>query len=174
MDSSVLDIFILSLLDRGHETTYDLQRQAGLSLGSTVPALRRLEAKRLITRQETFTPGSRPRNAFALTAAGRKLARNGWKPLLDSGRSDDDLEAVLRIAEMARANNAHPVEIKRFLAEASRTRLESAKVEAKAVAQKPQDYVTVRDRWSQARLQAEAKFLTDLADEYRKPTRRTR
>ena len=174
MDSSVLDIFILSLLDRGHETTYDLQRQAGLSLGSTVPALRRLEAKRLITRQETLTPGSRPRHAFALTASGRKLARTGWKPLLDSGRSDDDLEAVLRIAEMARANDADPAEIRKFLETSSRTRLESARVEAKSLAEKPRDYVTMRDRWSRARLQAEAEFLADLADECRRRTKRTR
>lgn len=174
MDSSVLDIFILSLLDSGHETTYDLQRQAELSLGSTVPALRRLEVKRLITRQETLTPGSRPRHAFALTTSGRKLARSGWKPLLDSGRSSDDLEAVLRILEMARVNDADPAEIGKFLEAASRTRLESAKAQAKAAAKKPQHYVTVRERWSRARLQAEAKFLANLAGEYRRSTKRTR
>lgn len=174
VDSSVLDIFILSLLDRGRETAYDLQRQAGLSLGSTVPALRRLEVKRLIRRQETLTRGSRPRHAFALTAAGRKLARSGWKPLLDSGRCEDDLETLLRIAEMAGANNANPAEIRRFLEEASRTRLASANAQVKGPAEKSQDYLTVRDRWSRARFQAEAKFLADLAGEYRRRTKQTR
>src|ERR1700733_14201594 len=48
---SVLDLFILSLLDRGLETPYDLNRQGGLSLGSTVPALRRLESAGPIKRK---------------------------------------------------------------------------------------------------------------------------
>lgn len=174
MESSVLDIFILSLLDRGYQTTYDLQRQAGLSLGSTVPALRRLEAKRLITRQETLTPGARPKHSFFLTPSGKKLARSGWKPFFEEDRADD-LDAILRIVEMARANDFDLVEIRKFLERSSRTRLESAKSLGKtAVAEEPQDYVMTRSRWNHARLEAEAKFLASVAKEYKKPAKRRR
>lgn len=174
MESSVLDIFILSLLDRGYETTYDLQRQAGLSLGSTVPALRRLEGKRLITRDETFTPGARPKHSFALTSAGRKLARSGWKAFLESERTDD-LDAILRIVELARANDTHPAEIRKLLEFSSRTRFESARNQGRvAEAEKSQDYASMRSRWNRARLEAEGKFLADMAKEYGKLTKRRR
>ena len=172
MEPSVLDVFILSLLDRGYESTYDLQRQARLSLGSTVPALRRLEAKRLITRQETLTAGARPKHSFALTASGKKLARSGSKPFFQEDRADD-LDAILRIAEMARANDMDPAEIRKFLERSSRTRLESAKtLGTTAAAEQPQDYVATRSRWNRARVEAEAEFLAGMAEEYRKPKRR--
>jgi DNA-binding PadR family transcriptional regulator len=174
VESSVLDIFILCLLDRGYETTYDLQRQAGLSLGSTVPALRRLEGKRLITRNETFTRGARPKHSFALTSAGKKLARSGWKAFLEPGRTDD-LDAILRIVELARANGTDPAEIRKFLEVSSRTRLESARNHGRAAAaEKSQDYTSTRNRWNRVRLEAEAKFLAGVAKQYGKPTKRRR
>lgn len=174
MESSVLDIFILSLLDHGYETTYDLQRQAGLSLGSTVPAVRRLEVKRLITRQETATSGARPKHSISLTTAGKKLARSGWKRFFEANRADD-LDAVLRIVEMTRANDVDPAEIGKFLERSSRTRLDSAKSQGRVTApEEPQDYVTARSRWNRARLEAEAKFLAGLAEEYKKLAKRRR
>jgi DNA-binding PadR family transcriptional regulator len=174
LEPSVLDVFILFLLDRGHETNYDLQRQAGLSLGSTVPALRRLEAKRLITRQETLTPGARPKHSFALTQAGKKLVRSGWKPLFDAGRADD-LDAILRVAEMARVNDVGPGKIKKFLEQCSRIRLESARAQADRLAgEVAQEYVTSKSQWNRARLEAEAKFLASLAEKYSKPAKQRR
>lgn len=171
MESSVLDIFILSLLDRGYETTYDLQRQAGLSLGSTVPALRRLEGKRLITRRETFTPGARPKYSFALTSAGKRLARSGWKAFLKPGRADD-LDAILRIVELARANEVTPAKIRNFLEGSSQTRLELAKTrDGSQAAEESQDYTSTRRQWNRARLEAEAKFLACMAKEYGTPPR---
>jgi DNA-binding PadR family transcriptional regulator len=174
VELSVLDVFILSLLARGYETTYDLQRQAGLSLGSTVPALRRLEGKRLITRRESFTLGARPKHSFARTAAGKKLGRSGWKTFLKPGRADD-LDAILRIVELARANDTDPAEIRKFLEVSSRTRFESAQNQGRVMAaEKSRDYTSMRRRWSQARLEAEAKFLAGMAKQYRKPTKRGR
>ena len=75
MIHSVLDLFILSLLDRGLETPYDLQRQGGLSLGSTVPALRRLAAAGLIRKREASEASKRPRHSYQLYAAGRNRAQ---------------------------------------------------------------------------------------------------
>jgi DNA-binding PadR family transcriptional regulator len=174
VEPSVLDIFILLLLDHGYQTTYALQRQAGLSLGSTVPALRRLEARRLITREETLTLGARPKHSFALTQAGKKLARNGWKPLFDAGRADD-LDSILRVAEMARVNDVDPQKIRKFLEHCSRTRLESARAQAdRPAGEVAQEYVTTKILWNRARLEAEAKFLASLAQKYTKPARRQR
>jgi DNA-binding PadR family transcriptional regulator len=78
LPQSVLDLFILSVLDRGLETPYDLNRQGGLSLGSTVPALRRLETAGLVRKKAAVGSSKRPRHWFQLSAAGRKLARGGW------------------------------------------------------------------------------------------------
>jgi hypothetical protein len=130
-----------------------------------VPALRRLEVYRLITR---------PKHSFALTSAGKKVARNGWKPLLDPGRADD-LDAILRIAEMARANDVEPAEISEYLDRSSQTKLESAKKQDHVLAAElPQVYVTTKSRWNRARLEAEAKFLASLAEEHKKPDKRRR
>ena len=60
MSLSVLDLFVLSLFDRGLETPYDLQRQAGVSLGSSVPALRRLEAAGLIKKSHCYQQAASP------------------------------------------------------------------------------------------------------------------
>lgn len=49
---SVLDIFLLSMLDRGAQSPYELQRMAGVSLGASVPSLRRLTASKLVTRED--------------------------------------------------------------------------------------------------------------------------
>lgn len=49
---SSLELLILALLKQGLTTTYDLQTHAGLSLGATIPALKRLAAAKLVTRKE--------------------------------------------------------------------------------------------------------------------------
>ena len=73
--------------------------------------LRRIEAKRLTNRQETHTAGARPKHGFRFTATGKKLVRTGWKRFLEPNWADD-LDAILRIAEMADADNVDPAEIK--------------------------------------------------------------
>src|SRR5258708_23229447 len=81
LPQSVLELFILSVLDRGLETPYDLNRQGGLSLGSTVPALRRLETAGLVRKKAAVGSSKRPRHWFQLSAAVRQLARGGSIPL---------------------------------------------------------------------------------------------
>jgi hypothetical protein len=128
----------------------------------------------LITRKETFTLGARPKHAFALTSAGKRLARSGWKTFLKPGRAED-LDATLRIVELARANEVSPAEIRKFLEASSRTRLELAKTKGGSqAAEESQDYITTRGRWNRARLEAEAKFLAGIAKDYGKPSRRRR
>lgn len=99
--ASSLELFILSCIDRGLETPYDLQRQAGLSLGATNPALKRLIKAGLLKRSTGKSPTRRPRHQYILTPDGRILARNGWKEFLKDPGSPPDIDSILRILDLA-------------------------------------------------------------------------
>jgi DNA-binding PadR family transcriptional regulator len=164
LPQSVLDLFILSVLDRGLETPYDLNRQGGLSLGSTVPALKRLETAGLVRKKAAVGLSRRPRHWFQLSAAGRKLARGGWIPLLKDPPSDFD--AVLRLADMAQYYRARPADIVTFLEAAAAERRSSARVFEPREMRDSLRLVATRETWDVARLRAEAKFLEGLAKSF--------
>ena len=84
------------LLDRGLQTPYDLHSKGGLSLGSAVPALRRLEEAGLVRKKVPAGSSKRPRHWFLLSAAGRKVTRGGWIHLLKAP-PPSDFDAVLRL-----------------------------------------------------------------------------
>lgn len=88
---SSLEVLILALLKQGLATTYDLQTQAGLSLGATVPALKRLEAAKLVSRKEAGR-----RFEFSVTREGEKMLAS-WSA---SPRLPTDVDEVLRSAYM--------------------------------------------------------------------------
>jgi DNA-binding PadR family transcriptional regulator len=119
MNLSVLDAFILSLLDRGLETPYDLQHQGGLSLGASSPALRRLVKAKFVGRAEGESATNRPRHQYQLTATGKREAKTAWKPLLDDNDSPSDIDSILRIADMAAHYRADKPKIRSFLKRAS-------------------------------------------------------
>jgi DNA-binding PadR family transcriptional regulator len=162
---SILDLFILSLLDRGLETSYDLHIHGGLSLGSTIPALRRLETAGLVRKKDPAGSSRRPRHWYQLSAAGRKLAKNGWITLLKD-RPPGDFDAVLRLADLAAHYERKPADIAQLLERASKDRILSSK---QASAGKNQDglasllYVVTSNGWDASRLAAEAQFLSRLA-----------
>ncbi len=89
-----LDIFILALIDSGVSTPYELQKSAGLSQGATIPALQRLLEARLVRQGK---PGVRGRTGYQVSAAGKRLLKDGWRTLIDAGPSGD-LDSDLRIA----------------------------------------------------------------------------
>jgi DNA-binding PadR family transcriptional regulator len=158
---SVLDLFILSLLDRGLETPYDLQRQGGLSLGSTVPALRRLAVAGLIRKREAAGTSKRPRHNYQLSALGRTRAQSGWKTYLKSP-DQMDLDAVLRVVDMAQHYNAKTIDIVAFLEAAASERRVSARSGISSRSGSL-SLLTTREVWNVARLTAEAKFLLGSA-----------
>jgi DNA-binding PadR family transcriptional regulator len=165
---SVLDLFILSLLDRGLQTPYDLNRQGGLSLGSTVPALRRLQTADLVRKKASVGSSKRPRHWFQLSAEGRKLARGGWIPLLKD-QPPSDFDAVLRLADMAQHYRARTLDIVTFLEAAASERRSRARSPISGL-HKMRDslgHVATREAWDVARLRAEAKFLEGLAKSFR-------
>ena len=180
LTQSVLDLFILSLLDRGLQSPYDLLCQGGLSLGSTIPALRRLAKAGLVRKNAPIGSSRRPRHGYQLSALGRKLARSGWIPLLKD-RPPTDLDAVLRLADLAGHYGAKMTDVASLFARAAEDRSLLSK---QASARKEKDsvtsllYVATRGDWEARRLAAEARFLAGLAksvmsEDTRSPKRRS-
>lgn len=162
----ILDLYVLSLIERGFETAYSFQREVGLSLGASTPALRRLGAGRLVKRKKEEGATRRPRYAYSLTAPGRELAKSGWRDHFQSGRIPSDLDGLLRLAEMAAHYGPSLEDVAQFLKTASARRSALAQQAAAA----PQEtnglrYPRMRSRCEAARLLAEAKVLSELAVE---------
>jgi DNA-binding PadR family transcriptional regulator len=163
VNPSVLDLYILSLLDRGLQTPYDLHSKGGLSLGSTLPALRRLEEAGLVRKKAPSGSSKRPRHCFQVSAAGRKMARGGWIQLLKD-QPPSDFDAVLRLVDIAQHYQAKDADVVAFLTAASserRSPTKSGRTRLKAA--DSLGIMVTREAWDTSRLQAEAKFLAELA-----------
>jgi DNA-binding PadR family transcriptional regulator len=163
--SSVLDLFILSLLERGLQTPYDLHQQGGLSLGSTVPALRRLTDAGLIRKRDDLGTSKRPRHSYQLSAKGRTQVKTGWTNCLKTTKQLD-LDAILRVVDMAEHYNAKTTEILLFLKRVVSERQASTKSAFSKSEGKKKSFahMAISTAWSIARLKAEAKFLAGLSD----------
>jgi DNA-binding PadR family transcriptional regulator len=166
MNPSVLDLYILSLLDRGLQSPYDLLSMGGLSLGSAVPALRRLQAAGLVKKKASAGLSKRPLHRFQLSASGKKLARRGWIPLMKN-QPPSDLEAVLRLVDVAQHNRVKPARISAFLEVAAARRdlpvsLGSG-IPQSGEADGSLGLMVTRASWDATRLKTEAKFLRGLA-----------
>jgi DNA-binding PadR family transcriptional regulator len=160
---SILELHILCLLDRGAETSYDFL-QAGVSLGSSVPALRRIEAAGLVLATRSAEIGKRQRHSFSLTAKGRKLMVRGGAGLLTQA-APTDLDSVLRVLDIAHGINAAIPEIASFLNGAVQDRLSLAKsaVDRDGGQGDQLQFKVTRNRWDAARLKTEARFLSQIA-----------
>lgn len=99
-----LDLFLLALLDSGINTVYQLLAKANISPGASNPSLKRLESRSLVIRGAST--GSRSRQEFRLTAAGRKQLKSGLRAALAKAETDPpaDLESVARLVALAVAN----------------------------------------------------------------------
>ena len=163
---SLLNVYVLSLLDRGIGTPYALQRQGGLSLGASTPSLRRLTEAGLIKRKEEQGMTNRPRHVYTLTPSGRGLARSGWRAYFESGRLPPDLDSVLRLCDIASHYGATHADVARFLKNASQRRATLAR---RSVPMPDEDcdvmYLPMRARCDAARLKAEADVLGEMAAE---------
>ena len=163
----VLDLYILAKLDQGLETPYDLQREAALSLGAIVPALRRLSARKLVTKAEGVTATRRPRHCYRLTKAGKDAVESGWKGLLNEDDIPSDLDALLRLVDVAQQYGAKKSRLIKFLRAAAERRISLAVRLTGAVGIKPGEpfsYRNTRVKVEIERLQAEERALTAIAD----------
>ena len=167
MTLSVLDVFLLSMLDRGAQSPYDLQRAAGVSLGASVPSLRRLTTGKLVKRTEGTAATNRPRHAYNLTAAGKQAAQAEWKTYFQEASAGVDLDSLLRIVDMAFHYRAEKKMIRSFLKQASQARTlmaEKASLAERGVASTDQaSYLRMRASCDATRLRAEADALLSLA-----------
>jgi DNA-binding PadR family transcriptional regulator len=159
---SILDLYVVSLLDRGLQSSYDLLSIGGLSLGSAVPALRRLQAAGLVTRKASARSSKRPLHQFQLSASGRKLARLGWIPLME-GQPPGDLEAVLRLVDVAQHNGAKQAQIIAVLEAAASSRRVPRSLAKPGEGRGSLSLTATRASWDATRLKAEAQFLRNLA-----------
>jgi transcriptional regulator len=90
-----LNMMILRVLQQGSANGYEIAKSIELRSadllqvehGSLYPALRRLEAKRLIKPEWRISPTKRRARYYALTAAGRKqivLEHSRWRTLVQA------------------------------------------------------------------------------------------
>ena len=173
MTPGLLDIYILSLLERGLETPYQLQREGGLSLGASTPSLRRLSQARLVRRKDENGITNRPRHVYTLTTLGRDLAKNGWRDYLHASSIPNDLDAVLRLAEMATYYGASSKEVIELLKRASVDRASlSKRAAATRSSGRALTYQQMRSICDEARWRCEAQALTRLAAILVKPPAR--
>ena len=167
MTLSVLDLFLLSMLDRGAQSPYELQRMAGVSLGASVPSLRRLTASKLVTREEGTAASNRPRHEYKLTPAGKQAARTGWKVYFQEASTGLDLDSLLRIVDMASHYRAEKKTIKSFLKQAAVARAlmaDKAGLTEKGYASPNMAaYMRMRASCDAIRLRAESDALSSLA-----------
>ena len=161
---TVLDLFIVESIKRGACTAYDLQRRAGISLGASSPALKRLAGSGIVTRIPVHrTP--RRRYEFKVTREGMRQFRRSWREYLLSENSVDDIDSVLRILDLAFHNGAPHNAIGEFLDRVIDSRRTLAKRLAvamnghKAV---PQDYRILRERFDSKRHLFEANALAEF------------
>jgi len=91
-----LELFVLAMLRQGLATPYELKTKAGLSLGSTVPVVARLEKDALVKVSEE---GARRSRKFSITAKGTKALAQGWAEQLATEHTD--LDSILRVACLA-------------------------------------------------------------------------
>jgi DNA-binding PadR family transcriptional regulator len=176
MNLSLLDVFVLSLLDRGLKTPYSLQREGGLSLGATTPSLRRLSSARLVTRGDFENATRRPRHEYRLTSAGRKALLTGWREHFDKIRIASDLDSVLRLVDLAVHYGAKRDEIGVFLKRAAEQRFSRAHRAETLISPDHDSFSYQQTRWQceSARLEAEASVLSRLATEFQsQPHQRT-
>lgn len=100
--ASSLDMFLLVLVKPGIATAYGLREKAGLSIGGTLPALKRLEQRGLVSGGERLV---RNKREFRLTARGRTALKAGLNQMLKQYQEQppSDLESVLRVCSLAAA-----------------------------------------------------------------------
>ena len=118
-----LDLFVLALIDGGVSTPYELQKAAGLSQGATIPALQRLLDARLVRQGK---PGPRGRTDYKVTAAGKRLLKDGWLALIEDGPSGD-VDSDLRVALLALLGGGDRRLAADFLRQSADKKMESAR-----------------------------------------------
>lgn len=175
MSPTILDLFILSLIDRGLKSKYELQRKGGVSLGSSSPAIKRLQTLKLIVQIVSGGPGKRPRHELELSPGGRRLVHRGWQKLLIE-MHNADLQSALRLVDMANHYGGKRSEIDEFLRNNASNRATTSKLPSAVQRREGHglNIIGMENKWNSIRLRTEARFLRELAGSSDSPTRATK
>ncbi len=117
-----LELFLLALIRAEVNTPYALHTAAGLSLGATVPALKRLEQAGYLRRGQ---PGTRGRTEFEITDSGKRYLKSGWRPLLECIPAD--MDAIIRTVSLAFLGAVNKKSIAAYLRRAAGTKTSESK-----------------------------------------------
>jgi DNA-binding PadR family transcriptional regulator len=162
MELPVLDLFVLTMLDRGVSTPYDLQHQAGLSQGAAIPALRRLTRAKLVEKAAEQSATKRPRHRYTLTAKGLGTIQCHAHRLLADFEPSSGLDTILRTVDMSVHYGAPRSAIVEALERAAdkRTATEAGR---SSLGKDAGLYLQFRRAFDQERLAVEARTLRRLA-----------
>jgi DNA-binding PadR family transcriptional regulator len=157
-----LDLFVLALIDSGVSTPYEFQKTAGLSQGATIPALQRLLDARLVRQGK---PGARGRTDHHVTAAGKKLLKDGWLALIEEGPSGD-VDSDLRVALLTLLGGGDRRLAADFLRQSADLKMAAAEPigNSGALPPLPQWYSYLRSSTAKALLTAESWAIRAMAD----------
>jgi DNA-binding PadR family transcriptional regulator len=164
-----LELLLLALVEQGCNTPYRLKEDAGISVGAALPALKRLESRRLVERAEQ---SARNKQEFELTSFGKKAMASETKRLLAELRAgqSNEAESVLRLAALALSNKQGSVAVSLLknagLARRQLTKLKSEERGAIDTTDLASIYRTMTEACASARSKAEADALIILADHF--------
>ena len=163
---SVLDMFILNLIAGHVETAYELQVVGKISLGSSSPALKRLEASGAIVAKPS-PPGKKHRQPYELTPSGRERLKASRANLLYT-EPPSDIDSILRILDVCDMKASSASSFRTFVKQAADDRAKKIKVIMLTERDDEPgfDYLARRRDWEVIKLRAEMKFLTQLAESF--------
>ena len=167
-----LEVFICSLVERGFKTAYEFHREAGLSVGSSIPALSRLQRAGLLNK-EIVSTGDRRSSSYTLSPSGRKFTQTAWRSMLQKD-SPSDPDTILRVVELANHYSAPAEQIRLYLNRAAGRKALLAKKSAKENRQMSHGfaYRVAKSDFERVRLKAESEFLRSVTNLFRRPTRK--
>ncbi len=165
--STSLELFVLAMVRQGLATPYELKTKAGLSLGSTVPVLARLEKDAFV---KASKEGARRSRKFLITAKGTKALGQGWAKQLATEHTD--LDSILRVASLAWLHGDIKAcqEFMKRSADGLRGWAGSLRAEADRLAAKigkspdGDNFVWLRTHCEAARAETDAAALVELSD----------
>jgi DNA-binding PadR family transcriptional regulator len=166
-----LELFLLALVDGGWNTPYKLKADAGISVGAALPALKRLQERRLVQRAES---AARNKQEFEVTAAGKKALTTETKRLLREYQKTppNDIESVLRMVVLAFAGKRRGIAVS-VLKSTGESKRRVAKFRAEEASQVTStDLAALYRRMVQAceaaRAGAEAEVMVSLAGQFKR------
>jgi DNA-binding PadR family transcriptional regulator len=98
-EPSGLELFLLFLLRDGPKTVFQVHSETGISVGSCLPALKRLADRRWLTAAK---PAARRQVAYAIAPEGKDVMKR-WREMIDAqiANPGEDADAAIRLAAIA-------------------------------------------------------------------------